>query len=449
MSLSALLPWRQRTAKPPTAVLLFRGSMSPSAAEFSHLAARGVIAIPGETAGARGQWTLELAHAGWGDATLRCVGDLPLPAPGLIEMQPNLDDTDRQELSSAGNSLVITLTDPPADLLVARKRLLQFSWAVLGDDGVGLMDVLAQQAWSRTALAEECAHDAPVDVSALFSQHAVQMGDRGNESEDEDDEAPLWLHTHGLGDLGAVDFDIVGAHPELLAGNGQDLIRATAYAVLDGDLVLGGEHELAHPGGTVRLVAAEAYDRGCRAADRRESADDDHRDHRGVLCAPAGWWARLTGGGPRPAGFLQQTLDDSTVMGFSSAASELMAERARGTWPVFLALRTEFAALEFPTLVKLGFPTDDDPEDHEHLWFQVHGADAEGIDGTCVNSPLRVAALSEGKRGRHQLALLTEWRIMTPIGEITPHRQSAARIIRAHLPEFTAAMRAMNAAGPG
>ena len=62
------------------------------------------------------------------------------------------------------------------------------------------------------------------------------------------------------------------------------------------------------------------------------------------------------------------------------------------------------------------------------------------LDGTLVNRPIDVD-LREGTRGRHPLDLLTDWTIITPIGQVTPRSQLVARRLREHGDEVLAAMR--------
>lgn len=428
MGLADLIPWRRKRLPRTAATVLFRGGIPPGAHEFPGLAARGV-ALGALAAAPGAAWTAELRHERWGRARVTALRDAPALPEEMVALQNGLDEQERRDLAAGSGTLVVELLDAPEDLLAARKRLLLFGHALASEDGVGLVDLQSQQLWSRQALAEECAHEAPTDVAALFTLHAVA----------DEPQEPAWLHTHGLGAIGACDLDVVGAHPEVRSGNGFDLLRALVYAVLEGHLrPAGGTFAAARPGGGLRLVAAADYDRACAAGDRRDQGpfDDEHLLRRGVLCAPAGWLGRWRA--PRPAPLLRAPLPERLLIHFSDAASELMAERARGTWPVFTALLAEFASeLELPCLAKLGIATDDGGR--EHIWFQVHAAAADGLEATCVNRPFRVAGLREGQRGRHPLSLLTEWRIMSPAGDISPFRLQPARLIRSHLPQLRAA----------
>ena len=112
-----------------------------------------------------------------------------------------------------------------------------------------------------------------------------------------------------------------------------------------------------------------------------------------------------------------------------------MAGRARQTVPLLKAIREEFAGFPFPTLMKLGLPTDDG-NDHEHLWFEVHAIEGDTVDATLVNQPFAIASLKAGQRGTHSLEKLSDWTLLTPAGSVTPRETRTLRELRAHKDEL-------------
>ena len=123
--------------------------------------------------------------------------------------------------------------------------------------------------------------------------------------------------------------------------------------------------------------------------------------------------------------------DDRFVTPFSTAATALMAERARQTLGVFRQLKEEFASLDLPAVAKLGYEVEGgDAEEREHLWFEVHDIAGDAIDATLMNKPFRVPGLTVGERRQHDLARLTDWTIMSPEGQMTPRNLGAARRLR-------------------
>lgn len=110
-----------------------------------------------------------------------------------------------------------------------------------------------------------------------------------------------------------------------------------------------------------------------------------------------------------------------------------MSERARQTFAVFRELKREFASLDLPTMVKLGYEVEGGtPTDSEHLWFSVHQVRADKVDATLANAPHRVPSLTAGQRGEFGLERLTDWMILSPEGPMTPRNVSASRRLRAN-----------------
>ena len=111
-------------------------------------------------------------------------------------------------------------------------------------------------------LDDELAHDADLDVEALYTIHAVY--------DDESADAGFyWLHTHGLDELGAFDIDVVRPSP-LLASNAGDPLRALAFAALEGSVTPSTDcFTLGNPGGVVDLVPADDFNAAAAPEDAR------------------------------------------------------------------------------------------------------------------------------------------------------------------------------------
>ena len=126
---------------------------------------------------------------------------------------------------------------------------------------------------------------------------------------------------------------------------------------------------------------------------------------------------------------------------FSAMAIELAAERARESLALFDRLTAEFGDLQCTPVVKRGYATDGgEADDREHLWFEVHGLHGDHIDATLLNEPLAVSRLKIGTRGRHSVALLSDWAGMTPLGKLTPRSLELARSLRELRAEILASL---------
>lgn len=413
--------------QPGQAAVYFPGSAPPPADAFLRLRDLGYRLT--ERRADDVIWALGLEHPTYGPADLWCPRDAP-PIDEAIRFANNLSDAEKAAAMGSNASVGLTVPARRRHVLRDRKTMLRIARDVLGEDGVMVLDLNAELPWSRASLADELAHDADLDIEALYCLHAV--------AEDGDDDA-RWLHSHGLAELGRFDLDFVAPHPEFVA-NCDDPIRAIATMVLDGE-VSADEPRFAfgHPGGEARLMPASEFMHQADPAFAGLRDADHHAERRSVLCEPAG--RRLLGFGrgdaPEPLRLARRPPPEQFVIYFPTTTTTLMAERARATVGVLQALTAEFAEFEPVPIVKLGYPTDDGSK--EHLWFTAHGFGEGTVDATLENKPFAVD-LRPGERAERPLELLSDWMLMTPAGPITPRSMIGARRLREHADEIRAAM---------
>lgn len=429
--------WFQKSM-PIAGSVLFRGSLPPKLSDLR--LPPGATATLREAPGAGAHWVADAASPTLGHAELMCLRDPPPVPRELVAFDNALTAAEKADVALGRSLVTVRIAQSKGHLLRDRKRLLAWLGALFDDDAVIALDHASTRPWSRGMLDDELAHDADVDVTALYAVHAIS---------DADGERCEWLHTHGLAELGKVDFDILRP-AEALTSNASDLIRALAFAVLEDRLKQGTQDFVAfQPGGAIAAVDAKTFDAGAPADERaiREMGDDSHATDRIVLVDPTrrGFLARLAGGGGkgvRASRALTNFPDERAIVFFGHDASALAAERARKTWSQFRAVREEFADLRLPAIVKLGYRVDGGGEtDLEHLWFEVHDAGDETVEATLMNEPFHIRNMKAGQRGRHAvMELLSDWMLMTPLGSVTPRTTSALRVLRAN-PEVRAKVR--------
>ncbi len=441
-----MLDWLRKDVSCAGSVL-FRGSIPPRRERIESLRDEGMEVAVLEPS-PEAHWAVTLNHPEWGEATVVCLRDLGPPPRVLAEVDVHLTPEERGQIALAGSVVSLSVTGRRKHVLRDRKMMLRFLHAVMGEHGLAAMDHVAQRFWSRAALEDELSHDADLDVDGIFSLHAVtdkRDAKRSDDDEDQDDDGPpiRWLHSHGLAEIGFFDFDILNAAPGLL-GHGYDALRAIVFMILEGRLGRNtARATVIVPGGDVRSVPVPEFER--RAAPKyaalRQDPERDHARDRVVLCDPAGrllgrWFDKV-----RPSRFFSEPLPETGVHAFSTEASELMAERARKTYPMFRRVCEELAEFEFPVIVKLGYEVDGSTTEHEYLWFEVHELGDEEIDATLANEPFKIARMQAGQRARHPVGRLNDWQILTPLGMVNPRQTVALRILRAHREEFLQAMR--------
>lgn len=436
--------WKRKPRELQAGSVLFRGKWPARPEDFAFLEKRGISLRLQEQAAGQG-WSASLEHRDWGQANLIWQPEMPPPPRVLIDWDPRLTAEEKALAHQAGSTLPVTAEPRSGNVLADRKDLLRFLRAVMGEDGLGAMDHIAQAFWSREGLDEELAHDAELDIDAIYTLHLLG----GHEEETSEDRRAFWVHSHGLQEIGFQDFDLLNPTPEL-HGHAQDLLRALAFATVEGRLVPGGQPFPLASGVGVSGVEARAFLAASGEAypEWRDSLDEAHLDGHLVVCEPVsrGLWARLTGRHhPRPCRFLQGTLPEEMLIFYSPAATDLMSRRARQMLPTLRALQEELAELELPTLVKLGYATDDQ-DGTEHLWFQVHAFQGDQVDATLINQPFHIQRMTEGQRSLHPLELLSDWMIVTPLGRIDPRSTRVVRALRVHREGLVAALKEMRVA---
>ncbi len=405
--------------------VLFRGSLPPRVEEFGYLQKHDISVSPGKPQ-ANLIWQLVLQHPSWGTALLYCMKSDTKPVRILLEHCPALSKPERASLLQSGCEICLRMAGSRENILTDRKMMLRYLQAVMGTDGWGAVDYLAQSIWTPEALREELSHEADLDISQIHALHVVRK---------EGSEEAGWLHTHGLAEIGFFDFDILNPTGELdfVAA---DLLRVIAYAIVEGKVAVStNRFALARPGGYVRFIPADEFDRKAdpQFTALRSSAGEYHLKNRAVLCEPTGrflgWFSRRV----VPSRFLSSPIEDEMVFGFSHDASELMAQRARNTYGFLRTLVEELAEFHVYPIVKLGYQVDGGtPDDREHLWFTVHALHDDTIDATLDSPPFGIARFRPGDRRLHPVELLSDWTIMTPLGPISPRSTVALRRLRAN-----------------
>jgi hypothetical protein len=403
--------------------VLYPGPIPPPLAQLSSL--RDPIIVSPTTPAAEHVWAADVVHPLWGSARLACLRQATPPPVELIDHTLSLSDEEKARARTGHATVLISVQAEQKHVLRDRKRLLFWMRALMENQGAIAIDHASTLFWSQAMLEDELAHDADLDIEALYTIHAVQ--------DPKDSTRVEWLHTHGLEELRAFDVDVLQPSPVFVANCG-DPIRALAFAALEGAIAPDAERfQLAAPGGDVRLVPVDKYHAEAAPEHQKlRDADHVHRGRRAVVCEPVGglfgrWRTR-----PAPSRFLSRVNTDGMVVPFSSAATDLMSERARRTFGVFAALKAEFASLDLPTVVKLGYQVEGgSPDEREHLWFAVHDVRGDKVDATLANAPHRVPSLKAGQRGEFGLDRLTDWMILSPEGSMTPRNVSAARRLRA------------------
>jgi hypothetical protein len=418
-----------------TGYVYFRGTLPPRLHEFDQLAQQQITIQPlADRSGF--EWVASMTHPTWGEAQVMAPKQFDAPPRVLLEFDPRLNEDDVTDILACESGLMVSMKGKQKNVLRDRKNFLHFAGALMGDDGVAVCDVTAQRFWPGNVLGMELCHDAELDVDALFSIHAIPDEDA---AETEDGLPIAWLHTHGLDQIGCVDFDILNLHPTFRF-NLSDMTRAIAFSIMEKRIKVGGDpYAITDPGESFIAVPAERFMTVAPANERllRDDPEGLHLKKRVVLCDPAkkgflGFGRK----GIRAARWFSKPFNERCVIAFSSDVTTLTAERARGTLPLLKQLYEELSVFELPTLVKLGYQVDGGgPFEMEHLWFEVNGFKGDLVDATLINQPFNISTLNEGDRRDYELERLTDWMIFTPVGQINPRNTGPVQYLRDHRQE--------------
>ncbi len=381
-----------------------------------------------------GGWTADFRDIKGCMVSIVQQADPSIDLSNEIQMSPGLSDKEKASIAKCGSAWSVLIDAGPGLIYKARKESLIALGKILKTikAGSGLYMNDSLRVWSIQMLADELKTDAALDIESLYVIHAVANEDGSR-----------WVHTHGLSAAGGFDIDILNPSDGML-DMCMTLIRALAFAIIDKDLTMETPvFSIAHPGGDIRMIPVDEFD---AHADTRyvsiRDTDENHRSERAVMCEPNAKKGLFGLGKSRivPSRFVMSGSSDNMIVAMSQRASDLTARRASETYPILVETLKEFESLQLPALAKVACPVDSG-EGHEHIWFEIHNADMNGIDATCVNQPYNIASLDQGDRGRYGFGQISDWQIQTPIGVVNPRQLSAIRHLRANREEIERIMR--------
>lgn len=421
-----LIDW----SKPPVYEVYFHGEQPPGPNRLTDALGQVSVEFCQE-----GGWSAEIDDLQGCKVQVSCMARPTRDPTAQVQLAWGLSDEERADISAARSFWVVRILHGDGPVLSTRKRAMRALGEFLPFGAAGAIDLASLRVWSKSAIADELLTDADLDVESLYCIHSV-LGDQGSAA---------WIHTHGLGELGGFDVDLL-APSEGTKNAAPTLIRALAYAIIEESIVVDESvFDLARPGGTVRMVPAAEFD---SAADShfvqiRDIRNKEHTENRAVLCEPEAnkrSLFRRRPAKPEPSRFIRQFGGGGIAVNFSTFASERMAHRARQTLPLLREISQEFESIGIPIAAKLGCPTDSG-QGNEHMWFEIHSIGDQSLDGTLLNQPFDISGMKQGDRGQRPIEWLSDWMVQTPVGSITPNYFTPIHIVREHRVKIEQMMR--------
>lgn len=335
-------------------------------------------------------WQIELARA----PTLRA------DTAGMAE----LSERQRAALRESKWCLIVRTTLPPDARVPRFHRMLQLGFAA-STAIVGLFDPGAQVVRDPRWLRDATAPGVPLGSDALF-----RIAGRG-------DGRQHWLYTIGLRRCGLPEIEALDVGASQLQLASAVLTAVASRAVLNGLPPLGESvlygHNLEAALVPWRYVQADIGAEIGGPDDR----DDDHPDSDLALVV---WEPTSSTTGVWRTVMQDLHDDDPPVLLLTDYETERLEALSRLRWRSFASLVDTYGdAKGWRFLAKFGYGGADGTT-REHLWFDVHRADALTAEATLLNAPFQDLGLTEGERGRHSIDHLTDFRVGSPVGTATP-----------------------------
>ncbi|MDO6994452.1 DUF4026 domain-containing protein [Brachyspira innocens] len=251
----------------------------------------------------------------------------------------------------------------------------------------------------------------PASLDYLYTIHAVYDDDK------DPNKVEYWFHTHGLYRVGSIELEIVGVE-DSNASYGALLNTCAKMFIERGVPDAGFKFNPAYNVYVCWFPWQEALKK-LNIADDVSGSAKDRND--GVHNTPSGILLAVDNDGNyHSLDYYKKELTDNPMFMMSYFETSLMREAAFEKLEYFLELLNKNKGDEKTSfLVKLGYgETEENPNDLEHLWFDVHDFTDDGyFDATLINEPYKDLGMHEGDRGMHSIERLTDWTIYSEEGE--------------------------------
>ena len=282
------------------------------------------------------------------------------------------------------------------------QRQLQLLNSIVADASL-FLDMSCSTARSGDWLAYTATFPLLPSLDYLYTIHAVYDDDK------DPNKVEYWFHTHGLYRAGVIELEILGVE-DSNAHYGELLNTAAKLFIERGVPEKGFKFTPAYGVSVCWLPWQEALEKLNIDKDfsgsYKDRNDNIHNTPSGVLAAVD------EKGNYHTMDYYKDKLTDNPIFMLSNFETAIMREAAFEKIEYFIELLAKKKKDEdISFLVKLGYAKEDeDPNDLEHLWFEVHDFTDDGyFDATLINEPYKDLNMHGGDRGMHSIENLTDW----------------------------------------
>jgi hypothetical protein len=253
------------------------------------------------------------------------------------------------------------------------------------------------------------------------------------------DENEVWLHTHGLCRCNLHEIEILGSNKDD-SGTHYDLISSYACRLLDENNAV--EEDDVNEIGEETINMGVFYDGEPIVATSKkwinalkyypkdilggiEDRKESHNSKTNILFLYGSEGDFNKNRLRKPSEFTKK-LSNNTLYYISTEETARMSSLARERFSyVERMLREKQDGKDIGIIIKLGLETIDedgnlDKKNREHIWFEALSMEGDSFKARLTQEPYNIPNLHEGDEGTYSIDYVSDWRIHTENGVITP-----------------------------
>lgn len=276
------------------------------------------------------------------------------------------------------------------------------------------MDMSCYTAHSGDWLSYTSSFELPPSFDYLYTIHGVYDDDTY------EDKVEYWFHTHGLYRVGSIELEIVGVKDS--KAEFAELLNTCAKLFIERGVPESGFVFTPAYGVKVTWFPWQEALKKLNISENvlgsaKDRNDNMHNTPSGILVAVD------NDGNYHTMDYYKKNLAENPVFGLSNFETAVMREAAYTKLEHFLELLEKNKNdKKISFLVKLGYSeNEDNKDDLEHLWFEVHNFKDDNFDATLLNEPYQNLNMHEGDRRTHNINRLTDWTIYTEDASYNSH----------------------------
>ncbi len=340
-----------------------------------------------------------------------------ISVPDFFRTEHFFSDLDFQKIDKVGVSVAVEMDYNENFLETYHDQLKIIDYLV--PDKLAVFDIPSEKILSGKWVKLAAQSAVPPAPKYLFTVQAVCT---------EGDE--VWLHTHGLKRCGLTELEIMGSSRETYNSH-YSVMETLAVRMLENEAAPEGyepvfvawlTERIAMVAALVDWKDAQQYYPGAKLGTEADR-DDWHSEGTSVILIYPGPDA-AENRKPAPVQLLDDYLGTNTLLMISNTETERMRKLAQER--ISYVKKAADSHSDIHILMKIGlkvdreFITPDDPDQREHIWFELEEYSGDMFRCVLTQEPYYVKSMHEGSHGTYSLEDVTDWMIMAGDRRYTP-----------------------------